>query len=500
MNFFKRKLALITVIVLSIVAFLALFYFDKALLIGLFLIISLTAITFLILYKLKVGNKTLYLLFLITLFIHLGVALFFHYTQFQPLGGGGGDFIIYQQIAEEVAQRINQGVYSLEGLNSPHYYPVLIGIIYALTLPEIIIGELFSVWLVAIAVLFVYLIVVEIGGSKKWAFLIGLIVSIYPSYLYFGSVLLKDTVIIPLVLSGMLLSIRMMKVFSWQKFFIFYIILTALIHFRFYVGYAVLFSFIICWFLISSFKIKKRIVFGVVIVYLLGFSPQLLGYGYYGTKPLKYYLTPEVITVYREVVYAPPPAPTTTAPTAAAPVAEAPTTGAPTTGAPTTEAPTTPPPPPPGLGSSFVVETGFDSPFKFIKNSLESFICSLLGPFPWQIKYKRQFFSLLEVIPWYLFFYIIIQGIYKFVITNGWKRTLQHYKFTLPLLMFSIMALGALSLFINNFGIITRIRIPSFIALLCLIIFNEDIDKKLNKLSKYYYEKKFIKFPNLSDL
>jgi hypothetical protein len=31
------------------------------------------------------------------------------------------------------------------------------------------------------------------------------------------------------------------------------------------------------------------------------------------------------------------------------------------------------------------------------------------------------------------------------------------------------LSLGVLALFITNFGIITRIRIPSFIALLCLI-------------------------------
>ena len=64
----------------------------------------------------------------------------------------------------------------------------------------------------------------EINGSKKLALLVGLIISIYPSYLYFGSILLKDTVVIPLVLAGMLLLIKMLKSFTVWKFLIFFII------------------------------------------------------------------------------------------------------------------------------------------------------------------------------------------------------------------------------------------------------------------------------------
>lgn len=510
MIFFSKEFLLGTIIGLLIIAFGVLFYFDKALTIGLALIIFLTALTFFLLDQVGVRDKGLFFLFFFALFFHLAVTLFFHYTQFQPLGGGGGDFVVYHQTATEIAKRFSQGIYSLKGLNIPHYYPVIIGFIYSFTLPKIIIGELFSVWLAALSVLFVFLIVKEVSGSKKWAFLIGLIVTLYPSYLFYGSFLLKDTLIVPLVLAAMLSFIKMMKSFGWRHFLIFYILLTGLIHFRFYVGYAVLFSFLASWFFISSLNWKKRIPYGLIIIFLLGFSPQALGYGYYGTKTLKMYLNPETITVYREVVYAPTPPPPPVARKSieeAKPVAKKSTKPTTETAVPVPlSSPIAPatlavsPPPPPGLGSSFLVKTGLDNPLKFIRNSLESFIYSLLGPFPWQIKYKRQLFVLLEMIPWYFLLFLLVSGFVKNIHKRGVGKSLQQYRLGLPLLLFSIMSLGAVSLFVANFGIITRIRIPSFIALLCLLPFHREASNKLKELSQRYHEKKIIKFFNLSYL
>ena len=429
---YKNKIILFILIGLGLISFL-----DKALAIGLLLVFFLTLITFLILLKIGIKDKELYLILLIALLIHLVVVSFIYYTEFKPFGGGA-DYDGYNQTAIEIAQRFKQGNFSLEGIHFVNYFPLLIGIIYTFTLPEMIVGQLFTVWLAAISILFVYLIVLELSFSKKWAFLIGLIVCIYPSYLYFGSLLLKDTLIIPLVLSALFLFIKMMKNFSWKNFFIFYIILTCLIHLRFYIGYALLFSFILCWFLISTLNLKKRVIYGIVIILLLGFSPQFLSYGYYGTKIFKAYLNPETITVYREVVYVP--------------------SGSASSGSASS-----------GIGSSFVVKTGFEKPSNFVIKYLESFTYSLLGPFPWQIRYRRQLFALFEIIPWYFLFFIFIFGIIGSIRRKGFLKTLKFYKFAMPLLVFAVLSLGALSLFITNFGIITRIRIPSFIALLCLM-------------------------------
>lgn len=451
---YKNKIILFILIALGLISFL-----DKALAVGLLLVLFLCLITFLILLKIGIKDKELYLIFLIALLIHLAAALFIYYTEFQPFGGGA-DYDGYNKTAIEIAQRFKQGNFSLQGLHFKHYFALVIGIIYTLALPEMIVGQLFTVWLTAISVLFAYLIIREINGSKKWAFLIGLIVCIYPSYLYFGSLLLKDTLVVPLVLSALFLFIKMLKNFSWKNFLIFYIILTCSIHFRFYIGYALLFSFIFCWFLVSTLNLKKRVIYGIVIVFLLGFSSQVLGYGYYGAKTLKTYLKPETIIIYREVVYAP---------SASATSSSASSTAS------------------SGIGSSFVVKTGFEKPSNFVINYSKSFIYSLLGPFPWQIRYQRQLFALLETIPWYFLLFILVFGIVGSVKRKGILKTIKHYQFAIPLLMFAIISLGALSLFITNFGIITRIRIPSFIALLCLMPISFNYEKIFNYRGNWIY-------------
>lgn len=498
MDIFSKKSTLVSCAVALVAVLLAACLFDRAFFFGTSLVILLTLIALFIFYASGIKSKSFYLLFFITLGIHVAAVLCFYYTKYQPFGEG--DFVHYQQVAEQVAQRFGNGVFSLEGLWVPHYYPVLIGIIYTLTLPSMLVGQLFSAWLAALSAALVFLLVKEISASKHWPFVTGLLVAIYPSYLFFGSLLLKDTVVIPLVLAGLWLSLNIFKSFSWQKFAVFFAVLTALIHLRFYVGLALLFSFIICWFLISNFTIKPKIKYGLLMVFLLGFSPQLLGYGYYGEVPLKGYLNEKTIVSYREVVYAP--SPIATAAPATVVVHNNTTSVNPSSGS-------TPAASQPqkkycqectledqGVGSSFVAHTDFHNPFKFAFNYFVSFTYSLLGPFPWQIRHKRQILALLETIPWYMLIAIFIYGMVRSFRAEGFFKTAKRYTFALPLLLFAIMSLGALSLFIANFGIIARIRMPSLIVLLCLISLDQWSSDGLKNLA-YYYEKKFAQFHRL---
>ena len=439
----KRNLIgiILFAIIIGITAFL-----DITLAVGIILIGFLSLITFLILSKTKIKSKALYAFLLIVLLIHFGAVLFIHYAHFQPFGRGSSgygdynaDYIEYNVIAQQLATRIHQGNFSLQELKTVNDYPAIVGYIYALTLPEMLIGQLFAVWSAAISVLLVYLIVLEIGGTEKQALLIGLITAIYPSHLFYGSLLLKDTLVIPLVLAGLLLTIKLIKNFSLRNFLILYIVLAGATHFRFYVGYALIATFIISWFLLSKMDFKKRILYGIIFIVFLGFIPQFAaGQGYYGINSVKTYLNPNTVNFYRQVAYTPP----TTPPSAAAPVATPPSAAAPVA----TPSPTT------GIDSSFATE---NSPLGYIK----SFVYVSLGPFPWQIKNLRQSFILLETIPWYFLLFFIIKGIIM---------ALQRKRIALPLLIFSIILLGTLAIFITNFGIVTRIRIPAFISLLCI--------------------------------
>lgn len=479
-NFFKnfymlKKLILIFSLLIFIFLIGVAYRFDKALAIGLLIDISILAIIFAILLGKKFGGKELYYLLLIGFLIHLASVLFIYFIGFRPVGGGA-DYEFYHQIAQEISYRFWQGNFSLEGLFIGHGFPLLIGLIYILILPQVIIPGLLSIWLFILSLFFVYLIICELGGSKKLAFLIGIIASIYPSYLYFGSLLLKDTIIIPLALSGSFLAIKMLKKFSWRQFLIFFLILTALIQLRFYIGYALLFSFIISWFLASNFCFKDRAAYGIVLIFLLGFSPQLLDNGYYGSKMFKTFLNPQKITLYREIAYSPSQQADTSIET---PVSQAPASAT-TAPAGTTE----------GAGSTFVIETGFDKGTPgFFKNYFKSFIYSLLGPFPWQFRYERQKIALFETIPWYFLIAISFCGFFKVIKAEGLRNFLKHYKFTLPLLLFGLFSLGALSLFIDNFGIIVRIRIPAFICFLSAMFIG--LNSEIENYYKKIYEKIF---------
>ena len=226
-------------------------FFNMALALGLIFVSVLTVILFALLFNLKAFDKKVWLLFLIVGIVHLVIVLFISYAEFRP-SGGGADFENYNRSAIEIAQRFKVGNFSLEGVYSTHYFPVLIGLIYMVTAPEMIVGQTFSAWLAAFSAVLTYFLVLEIGGSKKSAFLAGLGMCFYPSYLYFGSLLLKDTIVIPLVLLALILAIQLMKKFEGVRFLLFFLILTTLLHLRFYIGFAVMFSFIIFWFILSK--------------------------------------------------------------------------------------------------------------------------------------------------------------------------------------------------------------------------------------------------------
>lgn len=454
-------------------------FFNEALAMGFFSLILLFSATIFLLYGFGLRDKNIYILFLIGSLVHLAAVLFLYWTGLKPFGGGG-DFDLYNKIAIEIADRFSHGNFSLTGLYTEHFFPILIGILYMLTLPSAIVGQLFTVWFAAVSILLIYLVVLEIGGTKKTAFLVGLIATMYPSYLYFGSILLKDTMVIPLILLGILLLIKMVKNFSWPAFLLFFIVLTCLINLRFYIGYALMASFILSWPLLSAFSIKKKIMYWFVIIFLLGFSPMVIGNGYYGLNSFKIFFNPKSITYYREIIYDSNKSPLNSQPAAPQPTAPQPTAPQPVAPQPTAPQPTAPQPTVPqqntsqqelsGSGSTFVLETGFGKGnIVLFKNSVQSFTYSLLGPFPWQFRYQRQVVGLAETIPWYMLIIVSFYGCIRFIKKEGILNFLKFYKYSLPLLVFCVLALGALSLFINNYGIIARIRIPMFICLISMM-------------------------------
>ncbi len=421
-------------------------FLDKALAIGLFLLFLLFLFLFFLLWKIGIREKQLYVAIIIVTLIHLAVVLFIYYTAFNPFGGGA-DYEKYHSIGTEIAQRFTQGNFSLEGLRLNHYFPVVVGILYLFTMSEMLIGQLFSVWMAVITILFAYLLIREINGSKRSAFWVSLLVGIYPSYLFFGSLLLKDMLVVPFSVIGLWLVIKMMKEFSWKRFLIFFIIVSALINLRLYIGFALLLTLLVCWLLISGVVWKKRIIQGVIMTALLGFTLQFSGYGYYGITAVKHFLNPKTIISYREVLYESVKVDTEET-TPVSPKEEDDLSGS---------------------GFSFKAKTSFENPVSFSIDYSKTFGDTLLGPMPWHIKYRRQLYSLIEIVPLYFFVIIIIYGVVRSIRNWGFLKTIKRYRQGIPLLVFSLLALGAIALFITNYGIIMRVRVPAFVSLLCLM-------------------------------
>ncbi len=454
-----------------------LFSIDKALGAGTMLItfLATTTIYFISLWKDEKQKKSLSLLFIVVFFLYILASLFFYYTKFQPFSGGYGDYVVYNEQAQAVSQAIHNGNLILKGVTFYNLYPAFVGYLYAFIFPSSLVGRFFNCWLVALTVVFLYLLVREMGGNEKQSFGSGLLAALYPSLGFFGTMLIKDPFVITLSMLGLLLSFKIIKGFSVKYFVGFYIVLIALVYLRFYIGYALVLAFFLSWLVLANMKIKKRIVYAAIMVFLFGFLPILGnnadvpgGGGYMGMNAFQTFMNPNAITFYKEVAYPvvehegvqvvdPKYSKYSQAEQERFSLAEG------------------------YKNSSFMLKTGLENPLTFIENTSLSYVFAFLGPFPWQINSLRQALALPEVFIWYVLLFFIIKGIIIFV-----RR--KNFTF-LPLVIFSFMAFGVLAVFLNNYGILARIRIPAFLALLCIFPFGFE---KLNNIRVPFFIKKIV--------
>ncbi len=389
-----------------------------------------------------VNKKAMSVLFLIAVFTHLAAASFIHYAEFYPLGTGSGegDQGLFHLSSSAIAQDFRQGDFSIgtikkniTGFSLTQGYPVVIGGLYALTVPDQFVGKAFNVWLMAMSILFVYLIAVEIGASSRQALIAGLLANLYPSFLYFGSLLNREAPVAAVFLLSLLLTLRMVKRFSFSSFLLFSFAVFALIHLRFYVGFVALFIFPFSFLVFSNLTWRQKLKYGVVIIPLLGFVPQLLGHGYYASSTIRIHIQPERIEMYRDHAY-----------TVLADV-DNPGVGKNLEGA--------------SPGSTVVVKAEVDNPASFTKNYITSFLFVSMGPLPWHLKESRHLFSLGETIPWFILVLCMLGGVW---------RERRRYRVILPIVFAAVGLLVALALLIDNFGIYMRLRMPAFLALFSL--------------------------------
>ncbi len=224
---------------------------DKALATAVAFAITLAVLSLLAFKAAGFNTKTICALFIISLLLHGAAVIFVHYTGFQPFSGKG-DYELYDSIAKVISERLHNGNFSIGDTGLGSWYPVIIGYIYAVLGPNMFFGQIFNAWTAALAAALVYLIVAEIGRSEKEAFLTGLASNFYPSLLFFSSYLLKDVLVVTLCLFGLWMAVKLIKSFSWVKFAVFYAGLVVLTNLRFYASFALILTFIFCWFVFSG--------------------------------------------------------------------------------------------------------------------------------------------------------------------------------------------------------------------------------------------------------
>jgi len=354
-------------------------------------------------------------LFIFSFLIHLLVTLLIHYFHFYPFGNL--DDLYYHETAVGLAEQFRQGNFSLSNFSLPNYYPVYLGIIYALFGPFMLIGKAIGIILSSLTAVIIYLIIRELNRSKKIAFLIALLSNFYPSYLYYSSLLLKDTLVVPLSLFGLWLIIKLIKKIDLKILLIFLLDVLALSCLRNYTAIILFLTFLLSFlFLSKESKDFKKILVIPIIILIICFSPYFLGFGYFGFNFFSRLLNPKTITQVRETVYS--------------------------------------------IGGSTVgVSLDFSIFFTFLKTYFLSFTNVLLGPLPWQMKTTSTQLAAIEIIPWYFLLFFIIKGLLK----PSFLKT------SLPLLIFGLGLIAAIAFFSDNLGANTRLRMTAFLSLFCLL-------------------------------
>ena len=353
-------------------------------------------------------------LFIFSFLIHLLVTLLIHYFHFYPFGNL--DDLYYHETAVGLAEQFRQGNFSLSNFSLPNYYPVYLGIIYALFGPFMLIGKAIGIILSSLTAVIIYLIIRELNRSKKIAFLIALLSNFYPSYLYYSSLLLKDTLVVPLSLFGLWLIIKLIKKIDLKILIIFFLNTLALFYIRNYTAVILFLTFFLSLLISKESKDFRKILTFPTIILITCFFPYFLGYGYFGFNFFSRLLNPETITQVRETVYS--------------------------------------------IGGSAVgLNLDFSTFFTFLKTYFLSFTNVLLGPLPWQMKTISTQLAAIETIPWYFLLFFIIKGLLKS----------SFLKASLPLLIFGLGLIAAIAFFSDNLGANTRLRMAAFLSLFCLL-------------------------------
>lgn len=349
----------------------------------------------------------------------MGAMVVSHLLDFDTIGALS-DPATYHRYALIIAERFSSGVFSVEDVYEWHWYPVALGSWYVAFGPSIVVGKVLSVLLAALSSFLLYRLMRALGGQTRVSFWCALIATnAYPAFLLFGSTLVKEVFLVPLVLATLLLCVRMLKRFEPVLFFAFAILLALTTTLRFMVGEVLLAAFLVSWALAAPFPLRARLISGSIFAFLLGVQALALGFGLLGVGLASDIGRPEYIEEYRTIAYA---------------REKAVSTGSTT-----------------NIG---IFEEGIFRAMGFVY----SFATVTLGPFIWQVKKVTHGVAIIESILW---IGALVPIVASFLGRFPWRSAL-------PIILFSggwllVVALGS-----DNIGATMRYRMPAFLTLCAL--------------------------------
>lgn len=326
---------------------------------------------------------------------------------FYPLASGHDDRT-YWYYALQLAQ--GQTV-----LWTPSSYPYALAALFFITGPSLIAGKMLNVLAGALTVYIGVRLAQRLATERApvdpragvvaghWA---GVLLTFYPSLLFYSTQLVKDPLLVLAGLWALSLVLRFLRRPQPLPVVLGAVALGGLFLLRPYAALALaigLFGFTL-W-------LRRRWIAPAVV--LAAVAPVAVGWGVFGSAYLMRMLNPAFLTSFREGTYS---------------------IG----------------------GSAAGIRLDFSNPLALLTSYTYSFATAMFGPFPWQLGSAAQLVALPEALVLWALFPIWIMGLWRLLRGRLGDEAL--------LLIFSLVLIGAVALFSDNIGANTRLRMLPWVA------------------------------------
>ncbi|MBS9392147.1 MAG: hypothetical protein HEQ29_02950 [Dolichospermum sp. LBC05a] len=357
------------------------------------------------------------LAFLVRLVAFLAIHLYSleaGFKGFYPLASGGDDTTYWT-----LANDIFNGYISL---STPSSYPFILAALFSITGQNLLYGKFLSVLADSFTVYIGVYVARELSNSNKLtqfyrnysAHLTGLLLTFYPSAIWHSTQLLRDSLIVLFGLLNLYLSILILKK-GKKKLWIYWSITLLLVYsLRPYAAVSLIMSLFAYLMLIWNAKIKRKLSIMLLLLIPCALIPYVLGQGLFGLERILPMLSVDEISSLRKDAYS---------------------IG----------------------GSSTGISINYSNPITFMITYFPSYITAILGPFPWQVNAPVQLMALPEAIVMWILCFILWKNRHTKVITSEGKEENL-------LLVFSLILIGILSLFSDNIGANTRLRLLPWVS------------------------------------